>query len=153
MKRGTIQLWAARLREYIMHREGRSTIRSRIASDRGLSILEAMVGTVIVSIGLLGTAALLAGILKANDVSRNITMSAMLAQDKMESLKTLGYFYIGDSNTTTAEDYGSINGFPRHRRVTSIHIDSPSTGMKTATVQVFWGARPQPFTINAFLTR
>ncbi len=136
-----------------MLRRHRCVMKVMLAPESGLSLVEVLLATVILSVGLLGTAALLAGTLRANNASKNISVSTMLAQDRIESLRTLGYSEIGESDTTTTEDYGSIGGFPHHRRVTSILVDSPTSGMKTTMVEVFWSPEHQPIVLNAFLTR
>jgi len=122
-------------------------------NDRGFNLIEVLVAMVILSVGMLGTASLIAGIVRANQASRNVTTATTLAQDKMEEIVKSGYAGISSTNTSVPEDYGSMPGYANYRRVTTIAVDTPGVKMKTVTVQVSWKTGTNPVTLSTILSR
>jgi hypothetical protein len=80
------------------------------------------------------------GIMAGNDHSKQSTTATILAQDKMEEVRRLGYSGIPSTDTTTTENYNAISGYPLFKRQTAIAVDSPSAGMKTIAVTVYWNS-------------
>ena len=97
-------------------------------------MIELLVAMLILSTGLLGVTRLTIAVMEANLKSRNHGIATLLAQDRIEALKGLG----SGSATSTAEDYGTMPGFPDYRRVTEVRRDVPETGLSTVTVTVYW---------------
>lgn len=60
-------------------------------SPFGFTLLEVMISLVILSIGLLGLAALTATVIKTNSFSDDFTTATTLAQDKLEELANLSF--------------------------------------------------------------
>ena len=112
----------------------------RIEMDNcnGFSLIEVLVATAILSVGLLGMVGLTVGIISSNKVSNNITTATVLAQNMMEDMQRLGYSSISSSDVTTTEDYNSISDFPTFKRITKIDVDAPVADLKTITVTVNW---------------
>ncbi|MDL1967563.1 MAG: prepilin-type N-terminal cleavage/methylation domain-containing protein [Deltaproteobacteria bacterium] len=108
---------------------------NKIANNSGFTLIEVLVAMVILLIGLLGTAALITGIIRGNKVSNRITTATMLAQDKMEKIKRAGY--AGADAEAGTEPYGGEN-FPLYKRITDIVSGNPETGMNNITVTVYW---------------
>lgn len=92
------------------------------------TLIEVLVGTVILSIGLLGTAAFTGFAMSCNMQANNILTATTLAQGKMEELKNMSY-----SSIASSEDTHSI--FTRSWNVTN---DSPAADVKTIEVTVKW---------------
>lgn len=67
----------------------RSNVKS---SRRGLTLLEIVIGMVILTIGVLSFTGVMGGITKAVRVSRVRTLGINLAQEKIESLKNISYY-------------------------------------------------------------
>lgn len=109
-----------------------------IENNSGFTLIEVLVAMVILSVGLLGTAALITGIINSNKLSNKISTATVLAQDKMEDIKRLEYSGMPASDTTTTEPYHSITNYSLYKRVTLIDVDNPAAGMKTITVTVYW---------------
>ncbi|MBU4259360.1 MAG: prepilin-type N-terminal cleavage/methylation domain-containing protein [Proteobacteria bacterium] len=103
-------------------------------NNKGFTLIEVLVAMVILTVGLLGTAALITGIIKGNKVSNRITTATVLAQDKIEEIKGAGY--AGADAKAGTEDI--ITNFPLYKRITGVANDDPAAGMKKITVTVYW---------------
>jgi Tfp pilus assembly protein PilV len=63
----------------------------RRADERGFTLLEALVATVVLTVGLVALAELLAVSIRMHQLGRNSTTAARLAQDKFEELMKLNF--------------------------------------------------------------
>lgn len=106
--------------------------------SQGFTLLEVLIAIVILSVGLLGMAALTVGIIKGNKLSNDMTIATTLAQDKMADLRRLGYSGTSATTTTDTEDYNSITDYAAYKRVIVTTVDSPVAGMKTIVVTAYW---------------
>ena len=97
-------------------------------SSKGFTLFEVLIGIVILSVALLGTASLTGSIISYNQLADQVTRATTLAQDKIEEFK----------NT----DYSSITGSSETLSIYSItwvvEDDTPATDMKTISVTVGW---------------
>ena len=110
-------------------------------SNSGFTLIEVLVAMVILSVGLLGTAALITGIINSNKLSNRISTATVLAQDKMEEIKGAGYAGIGSiDDLNPYEDEDPVTDYSKFRRVTFIKgVDTPAvSGLKSITVTVYW---------------
>ena len=106
-------------------------------NNSGFTLIEVLVAITILSVGLLGTAALIAGIIRGNQVSNRVTTATTLAQDKMEEIKGVGLAGAADKT----ENYGEILDYTLYKRTTNVDDvdpDNPVSDMKKITVTVFW---------------
>ena len=110
----------------------------KVINNNGFTLIEVLIAMVILSIGLLGTASLITGIIRGNKVSNRISTATTCAQDKMEEIRMLGYSGMPTSDTITTESYNSITNYSLYKRVAFTDVDNPAAGMKTVTVTVFW---------------
>ncbi len=99
-------------------------------NNNGFTLIEVLVAMVILSVGLLGTAALITGIIRGNKVSNRITTATTLVQDKMEEIKNKKYLNVA------AEPLSIITNYPLYKR--KVDVDPLGTNMKTVTVTVSW---------------
>jgi type IV pilus modification protein PilV len=130
--------------------------------EKGFSLIEVLTAMVILSVGMLGTAALISGIIRGNQTSRNVTTATTLAQDKMEQIVKAGYSGISSSTATETEDYNSITNYDNFRRVTDITV-CPDDGvgtdcngwpkMKIVAVSVSWQTGTNPVTLTTVIAR
>jgi len=97
-------------------------------SQNGFTLIEILVTLAILAIGLLGMAALTVEIIRNNAQSKAYTEATILAQDKLEEIKRIGYGYNGS-------DPEVIGRFTRHAEPAA---GSPETGMKEVAVTVSW---------------
>ena len=101
--------------------------------DKGFTLIEVLIAIVILSVGLLGMAALTVGIINGNKFSNDLTTATTLAQDKMEDVRRVGYSSVAAE--TKAPCSSPYAAYDREVLVTN---DSPATNMKTITVKVYW---------------
>ena len=118
-------------------------------NDRGYTLIEVLVAMIILSIGLLGGAALIVGIIQGNSRSDRLTTATLLAQEKMEDIRGLAYSGAADST----EDYNSITNYPLFKRITSVVASSPAANMKTVTVTVFWDSDNKSVVLRSILAK
>jgi type IV pilus modification protein PilV len=71
--------------------------------QRGFSLVECMIALVIVSVGLLGSGALLGTAIRSGLGSKQLTTAKILAQDKFESLRNQGYASLSSGTDTVAQ--------------------------------------------------
>ena len=113
-------------------------------NNNGFTLMEVLVAMVILSVGLLGTAALTIKIINSNKLSNMISTATVLAQDKMEEIRGVGY----DNAVPEAKAPMSSPYAHYERKVT---VNSPSIGMKTITVTVFWDSGAHSVVLNTIL--
>ena len=111
--------------------------------NSGFTLIEVLVAMVILSIGLLGTAALITGIIKGNQVSNRISTATICAQDKMEKIKNMEYLNV------VAEPLSIITDYPLYKR--EVAVDPLGTGMKTVTVTVSWDSDTRSVELKTIL--
>ena len=105
--------------------------------DAGFTLIEVIIGMVILTIVSLGLMSLTVGTIRGNDFSKRLTTATMLAQDKLEQVKRLGYSQVNTAVGTEA--YGTIANFPAYKRETSLATHPPTTAV-TVTVTVSWAS-------------
>lgn len=114
----------------------------------GLTLVEVLIAMVMLSIALLGMAALITSILTGNAYSNRLTTATTLAQEEMEDIRRIGYSGV----SAGTENYGSISGYALFKRTTGVAADSPDPGMKTITVTVFWDSDAKSVELQTILT-
>lgn len=133
--------------------KGRAPIFSRKRGEAGFSLVEILVAMTILSIGLLGMAALTVGVMKGNQFSGEVTTATTLASSGIEEMRSQGYFGVSTVDATATEGYGTISGFGEYKRVTAVDVDAPAASMKTVTVTVFWENDSRNVEMKTILSR
>ena len=131
---------------------------NKIANSSGFTLIEVMIAIFILTVGLLGAAGMAATVINGNAFSKEITTAAMLAQDKMEEVKNLGYSGTPSSGTPpTTEPYNSITDYPTYKRITEIKdVGSPAVAdMKAIEVKVEfpWKGNTHNVTLKTIVAR
>jgi len=121
--------------------------------SQGFTLIELLIAIVILSVGLLGMAALAVGIINGNKMSNDLTTATTLAQDKMEDVRRLGYSGVSATTATVTENYNSITGYAAYKRVTVTTVDSPAVGMKTMTVTTYWKSDDHSVEVKTILAQ
>lgn len=122
----------------------------RWTDTSGFTLTEVLIGTVILSIGLLGMGTLTASIINGNARSTRTTAATVLAQEKVETIKRLGAS--GAANAAGTENYGTIAKYASYKRVTSVTANTPDAGLFTVTVTVFWRFDTRSLTLSTVLS-
>ncbi|MDR4497924.1 MAG: hypothetical protein MRK02_08415 [Candidatus Scalindua sp.] len=91
-------------------------------------------------------------VIRGNSISDNMTTATILAQNQMEDARRLGYTGL-PGPIPAVEDYGSMTAYPEHRRVSTIVVDSPSLGMTTVNVEVFWDSDKHSVALDTIITQ
>ncbi|HEX9880452.1 MAG TPA: prepilin-type N-terminal cleavage/methylation domain-containing protein [Candidatus Binatia bacterium] len=128
-------------------------MKRKLTNEKGFTLLEILVAVTLLAVALLGMAGLTAALVQGNDFSSRVTTASTLAQDKMEQVTKLGYGNTAAVDTTVTEGYNTIPNFPYYKRVTFTDVDSPSAGMKTVTVTVFWAGDTHSVAPQTILTQ
>jgi len=102
-------------------------------NDNGFTLIEVLIAIVILSVGLLGMAALTVGIINGNKFSNQLTTATTLAQDKMEDIRRQDY-----SDVAAETKAACSSPYATYDREVLVTNDSPATNMKTVTVKVYW---------------
>ncbi len=104
--------------------------------ESGLTLISVLIGTMVLSIGLLGAARLVVIVFNSNTFSQHLTTATTLAQEKIAVVQRLGY---ANADTVAGtEQYGAIANYGDYQRVTSVSPHTPAAGIKTVTVTVSW---------------
>src|SRR5215470_4735660 len=103
----------------------------------GFTLIEVLITTLLLTIGLLGTLGLTTGIVRGNFFSKHITSGTVIAETQLEAIQNTGYTNATPTNfpaTAATVSMGGVN----FNRTTTITDNSPGTNMKTISVTVTW---------------
>lgn len=110
--------------------------KSVIRRDSAFTLIETVIALLVLTIGLLGMAALAISVIQGNNDSRQISTATALAQDKMEEIRGLGYQGVIDNDPSGTESI-EVDSHT-YRRDVVMNLDSPAQFMNTLTVTVYW---------------
>lgn len=103
-------------------------------NSKGFTLIEVLVGLVILAVGLLAIAGMQITSVKGNHFSGAITQASILAQDRLEALRNLPFGH-GDLSAGI-HDEGILPGTSFRRQYTVAVV--PGTSMLQITVTVTW---------------
>ena len=115
---------------------------ARIATDQtGFTLIEVFIAIVILTVGLLGTAALTTGVVRGNLSGKNLTTATAIAQSCFEENRRVGYSSAGSvpaggSNSCVTGNATVTLGGVAYTR--NLAIDTSVSNVKTLTVTVTW---------------
>ncbi|HUV49427.1 MAG TPA: prepilin-type N-terminal cleavage/methylation domain-containing protein [Anaerolineae bacterium] len=118
-------------------------------SNNGFTLMEVLFAMLILTVGLLGTAALITGVINSNKLSNRISTATILAQDKMEEIRGVGY--AGADAEAGTEGYNIIPNYLLYKRITAVVAGDPAAGMKKITVTVYWDSDAHSVVLNTIL--
>jgi type IV pilus assembly protein PilV len=113
----------------------------RFADQSGFTLIEVLIAIVLLTVGLLGTAALTTGVVRGNSTGKNLTTATAIAQSCFEENRRVGYASAGSvppggSNSCVAGSATITSGGLSFTR--SLAIDTSVSNIKTLTVTVTW---------------
>ena len=114
----------------------------RRLTDEGFTLIELMITLVVLSLGLLALAGLQVSAIKANAVSKRMTVATAVADATIEQLKDTPYANV-ISEAATAVTAGAMT-FTRQVTVTA---NSPTANTKTIQVVVSWTQGTRTYTV------
>jgi prepilin-type N-terminal cleavage/methylation domain-containing protein len=111
-----------------------------IRKQAGFTLIEIFIAILLLTIGLLGTAALTTGVVRGNVQSRNLTTATAIAQTCFEENRRVGYTNAGTvpaggANNCTGSSTVTAGGVSFTR---VLAIDASVSNIKTLTVTVSW---------------
>lgn len=111
-----------------------------VRNQAGFTLIELFTAIVLLTIGLLGTAALTTGVIRGNQASRNMTTATAIAQSCLEENQRVGYTNAGAGSSSCVS--GSVNvtqGGVTFTRALTVSPSVPdTTNIRTLTVTVSW---------------
>ena len=110
----------------------------------GFTLIEIFIAIVLLTIGLLGTAALTTGVVRGNIASKNVTTATAIAQTCLEENRRVGYANAGtvpaggSNNCVTGNATLTQGGVSFTRTLTVTPTPADTTNIRTLTVTVQW---------------
>ena len=111
-------------------------MRRMILNERGMSLAEVLVASVIVTVGLTAIAGGFQYALSGIEVGKKQSEAVFLAEQKLEQIKADASNNFAAMGPYNAEAYGTIALHPSHRRTVSVTNATATT--KVVTVSVFY---------------
>jgi len=111
-----------------------------VKNQNGFSLIELFTAIVLLTVGLLGTAALTAGVVRGNIAAKNQTTATAIAQSCFQENRRIGYTNAGTTSSGNGCPVGTAAvalGGVTFTRVLAT-IDTSVANMKTLTVTVSW---------------
>jgi len=104
----------------------------RTPSQNGFTLLEVLMATVILSVGLLALASMTVTVIRGNARANQVTIATTLAQEKIEELRGMSAVPLG----YTDEPYGQLTKYAWARRETRITPDAPEPDVNRVEITV-----------------
>jgi len=116
-------------------------IKRLTANDAGFTLIETFIAIVLLTVGLLGTAALTTGVVRGNLASKNLTSATAIAQSCFQENRRVGYSSAGavpagGSNSCVTGNATVTAGGVSFTR--NLAVDASVANVKTLTVTVSW---------------
>ena len=115
--------------------------RQSLSDQRGFTLIELFIAIVVLTVGLLGTAALTTGVVRGNLSAKNMTTATAIAQSCFEENRRVGYSSAGavpaggSNSCVSGNATVTVNGLAFSR---TLAIDASVSNIKTLTVTVSW---------------
>ena len=121
----------------------------------GFTLIELLIAIVILTLGILGTAALTTGIIRGNSFSKNMTSATAIAQSQLEQVQRVGYANVDTGHFPASAQVVITPDGVNFNRTTTITNNSPATNVKTVKVTVGWteaGGAARSITLQTFVS-
>lgn len=126
-------------------------------SEQGMSLVEVLVGLLLLAFIALGVMTFLGSVMKQNQLSLERSIATGIASERIQQITSMPYQtsanfakYKLPEETATAgtpatltTPVGSVPGEPRYSRTVTLTYDQPVTGMLTVRVDIAWQSLSQ----------
>ncbi len=112
--------------------------KTLLIKKKGFSLIEVLVALAIFSFVLLGVLSMMGAHISSNFISKNHSKAIQLAEDGIETLKSVDYATELSAFNGKVDDFGSIPNFPAFRRVYSV---VPFSDYSITQVSVLWRSK------------
>jgi Tfp pilus assembly protein PilV len=111
-----------------------------LGKQEGFTLLEVFNAIVILTVSMLGTAALTTGVMRSNLASRNMTTATAIAQSCFEENRRVGYTNAGAGSSSCQSGNANVTqGGATFTRALTVAPSVPdATNIRTLTVTVSW---------------
>lgn len=107
-------------------------------SQDGFTLIEVLIAIFLLTVSLLGTAALTTGVIRGNKASRNMTTATAIAQSCLEENRRVGYTNAGAGSSSCLSGKTNVTqGGVTFARVLTV-TPADTTNIRTLTVTVSW---------------
>ncbi|MDH5527936.1 MAG: prepilin-type N-terminal cleavage/methylation domain-containing protein [Nitrospirota bacterium] len=115
-------------------------IFQHVRSQRGFTLIELLVTSVILAIGMLGSAGMVMNSISGNDRAKDLTIAVQLANDQIqmvrENVKTFDGFIALALSFSTPNKKDPVDPVPGFSRYTTVQLNVPERWMLTVTVRI-----------------
>ena len=108
--------------------------------EKGFTLVETLMAIAIISIGLLGLAALQTNAITGNSKNQKQTMAILLAENKIEDYKN-NLWNSTPPPATETETGTTLSPWGIFTRTTDVQLNTPSPGIASVRVRVAWPGR------------
>jgi prepilin-type N-terminal cleavage/methylation domain-containing protein len=112
-----------------------------VATEKGFTLIEVLVATVVFSLALLGLERMHIAAIQGNTIASRLTQATTLAQDRVERLLAMPYNDPMLADTTATGTFTSYTDPSPPQGYTirwEVDTDVPSAGIKTINIFVTW---------------
>jgi type IV pilus assembly protein PilV len=112
-----------------------------VATEKGFTLMEVLVATVVLSLGLLGLEKMHLTAIQVNTIASRLTQATTLAQDRVERLMAMPYNdpLLADTTPTgTFTSYTDPNPPQGYTITWRVDANVPAAGIKTINIFVTW---------------
>ena len=122
---------------------------SRVVTKRGFSLLEVLIGMVILAIALASAFALSVTTSRHTAANRNMAAAANLAEYKIEELRNASTpALVSGADTTMLNALGEADAAGNYSRAWVVTADTPEAGLYSVVVSVSWSELGQTRTYS-----
>lgn len=120
-------------------------MKKRRPREEGFTVVEVLIALLVLVIGFAGILSLQLTAMKATSFSRHATEASILAEDKMEELRTIPIAVL-TNGTDTVDARGVVDDAGAYTRAWTI---TPGTETTAVTIRVTWSEQgTEPYTIS-----
>ncbi len=122
-----------------------------MGSRQGFTLIEVVIAMGLVFLALLALSGLATVAWKGAATGKHLTTATVLAQEKIEDFKLVGYNANVTGKVEVDEPYESLSDFPLYKRVSTLEPRHPIIGLQKLTVTVSWADDSHAVSLSTIL--